>query len=142
MEGIFNRMRYLFFGIKPRLKLKDIKIGQNIRIEWSRVEGKIAPVKCLNNDVRGKKLYLEIHWSNFKEFGVPEYQKFVAKYSDKMFDNFHVLNTVPNPVQPNEGLEENDIIDLQKKLNECLEKEDYETASRLQSKINKLSGNK
>ena len=142
MKNIFQNLAYLLFGYKKqeRLKLKDIKKGQFIRIEWNMVEGKIAALKCLNNDTSSKKLLLEVEWDNYVTRGIKQYEQIVISYNDEKLKNYHLLNSSLNFGTDEDSDTDNlDIVSLQKKLNEYLEKENYEEADKLQKKIDKLS---
>lgn len=137
------------FGIKDkivvpedsnRIHIKDVKSGENIKIEWHRIKGKIGWVKCINNDPKTKKILLEVHWNNHKEIGSPKREQVIFGYDAIELCNFHLLNQIQNDTKDDEGDEESyDISDLQKKMNEALEKEEYEIASKLQKQIDKLT---
>lgn len=123
-----------------RLYLKDVKPGQTIRVEWSHILGGIGLVTCVNNDPETKKIFLRIKWNNSSPHR-PETQEMIWDYSQKELANFHLLN---QPLQPEKKEEikpetDSDLITLHKKLNEALEKEEYEIADKLQRKIDKLS---
>lgn len=125
-----------------RLYLKDVVIGEQIQIQWSRAEGGLCRVKCLNNDTKSKTILLEIRWGNYKEAKCPEYQKLVLDYDDDKLKSFNLLNTYKEKVKPKtkdeEDIDDTDIATLQKKMNEALAQEEYEYADKLQKKINKL----
>lgn len=113
-----------------RKQLKNVKVGDTIRIEWSRIEGRIGKLKCIGNDPKTKKILLEAEVVN----GDTEFVIF--DYNSYHFKNFHLLNQNLPVNQP--VIDENDIITLQAEMNKALEKEEYELADALQKKINKL----
>ena len=129
----------LFNNTKPqRRHIKDVKSGEIINIEWKeRIKGGIGKAKCLNNDPKTKKILLEITWGNYIEAKVDEKEKFILNYNSEKLKNFYLLNQIEE--QPKKSEEEDyDIATLQKKMNEALEKEEYEKASELQRKIDKI----
>lgn len=125
---------------KPtRRYVKDVKPGETIQIEWYRILGGIGKIDCLNNDPITKKILLQVHWKNHEQNNVPEYEKLILDYDSKELANFHLINQLPIDKQKseNEG-NDYDIATLQKQMNDALSKEDYETADKLQKKIDKL----
>lgn len=124
---------------KPtRRCVKDVKSGEFIWIEWDRIRGRIGQLKCVNNDPETKKILLEVRWR-----GVSEIEKVIFDYDDKELKNFHLLNKSDISSPQSDGDEEDfDIITLQKKMNEAIEKQEYEEADKLQKKIDKLSKKK
>jgi hypothetical protein len=120
-----------------RRYVKDVKPGESITIEWYRIASGIGSVTCLSNDSETKKILLQVKWSNYKDTGHEEYEKFIVDYNDEKLANFHLLNSKP-PKQEVEVEDDNNIASLQKKMNEALDKEEYEKANDLQKKIDKL----
>ena len=126
-------------GVKPnpskpapkRRYVKDVKPDECINIEWYRFRGGIAQVKCLNNDPETRKIWLEINWINLPK------EHLVLDYRDDKLANFHLLNQVI--VEGESSEEDFDLITLTKKMNECIDREEYEKAEEYQSKINNLS---
>lgn len=136
-----------FFSAKPQPKnspdrkparrhVKDIKPGESIQIEWYRIKGGIGNLKCINNDPQTKKILLQVTWGNYQECGHPEKEKIILDYDSKELANFHLLNQAVEQAGPTD--DDCDIAMLQKKMNEAMEKEEYEKASELQKKIDKL----
>ena len=115
-----------------RIHVKDVKVGEKIQIEWYKIKGGIGYLKCLSNDPETNKILLEVHWSNsvVKE-------KVIFNYNDIELSNFHLLNQ-QQKVETKKEDNDFDVATLQKKLNEALEKEEYEKADELQDKINKI----
>ncbi len=126
---------------KPlRRQLEDVKAGEMIQLEWYRIKGGIGYMWCVNNDPETKKILLEIKWGNYKEMGVNEKEKLILDYNSKELRNFHLLNAIPSDTQESKDDKDDDfdIATLQKKMNEALDKEEYEIANELQKKIDKL----
>lgn len=134
----------MYISPKPksptRIYVKDVKPGETIQVEWSRAQNGVCNMKCLSNDPLTKKILLEIRWSNYSEVkGVSEYEKAIFDYDGIELKNFHLLNVYKQ--QPQNSQDEGndyDIVTLQKQMNDALTKEDYETAEKLQKKIDKL----
>jgi len=122
--------------VSNRRHVKDVKAGERIQIEWSRIQGGISYLKCLNNDPETKKILLQIQWGNYKEVGGLQYEKIILDYDCYQLKNFHLLNPIENISEKSE--DNFDIATLQKKMNEALEKEEYEIANELQKKIDDL----
>lgn len=117
---------------KPaRRYVKDVKPNEWIIIEWYRFRGGVARLRCVNNDPETRKIWLEINWRNSPK------EQLILDYMDDRLVNFHLLNQVINP-RAEDGGEEFDLTILQKKMNEAIEKEEYEKAEDYQRKINKL----
>jgi hypothetical protein len=142
-----KRLREWFFGKdgKPadqprRMRLSDVKPGQYINLEYHRVKGSIASVKCLNNDIATGKILIMFHWGNWKEINGMEYERIVFDYKDEVFKNFHLLNELkiaaPQTDEPDNT--STNIIELQKQMNDALSKEQYELADKLQKQIDNL----
>lgn len=126
---------------KPQRRyIKDVRPGESIYIEWYRVQGRIAKVKYINNDPESKKILLQIHWNNYEKHNIPEYEKIILRYDDDKLENFNLLNKDNQESDDKEN--DYDIGTLQKKMNEALEKEEYETADELQKKIDKILNKK
>ncbi len=121
--------------IKVRRQVKDVKPGEKILIEWSMIKEEMGNVICVNNDPETKKILIEIRWGNYKDLKIKEFQKAVFDYSDRELKNFHLLNSISHT---QEADNDTDISSLQKRINEALEKEQYEIADELQKKIDKL----
>ena len=126
---------------KERLKIKDIKPGSIISIELKDAVGFICNVKCMSNDIREKKILIEIRWS-----GLPmKKEKRILKYNSQELKHFHLLNSSidrlgdkeDDDFESNEGENKAKVIlDLQKKLQKCIKEENYEQADEIQKKIN------
>jgi len=123
-----------------RRYVKDVKAGERIQIEWQRIKGGISYLKCLSNDPETKKILLQIRWSNYKEVGGLEYEKIILDYDSYQLKNFNLLNPIKTESEKSEDT--SDIATLQKKMNEALEKEEYETANELQKKIDNILNKK
>jgi len=130
-----------FLKIKSKKKkqkrrlLKNVLPGDYIRVEWRIIEGGIGYLKCLNNDPRTKKIWLEVEWGN-KE-GKGRFETMVLNYYDYELRNFSLLNS--SPISPRKGGEISELEKHEKELQEALEKEDYLKMREIQSKIDKLS---
>lgn len=136
LSDFFNSPSKPITSKPQRRYIKDVKPGENIQIEWYRIHAGIGQLKCLNNDPETKKILLQITWGNYEELKIPEKEKLILDYDSKELRNFHLLN---QNVWKAESSEDNfDISTLQKKMNEALEKEEYEKANELQKKIDKL----
>jgi len=126
----------LFKSNKPKRKrLKDVKVGERIRIEWDRIKSGTGHLECIGNDPKKKTIFLQIKWGNYKEVKEEEYQKIVLNYDSKELKNFNLLN---QEQEEQEQSNESSIISLQKQLNQAIEKEDYEKAEKLKNDIDKL----
>ncbi len=127
----------ILLGDKPiRRQVKDVKVGEIIWVEWYRINKFIGQLKCLSNDPETKKILLEVKWSKLN--GVENVkEKVIFDYNGVELINFHLLNSASNNKEDSSEIE-TDIVNLQKKLNEALEKEEYELADELQKKIDKL----
>ncbi len=131
---------------QKRLKIKDVEPGDYICIEWSKMEGGIGYIECLNNDPLTYKIFLEKTWANYKEAKCPEKEKLVLDYNSLLLKNFHLLNEHNKWMKINKIKTESEdslidnynIIELQKQMNDALSKEDYRLADNLQKKIDKL----
>lgn len=119
---------------KTRRQVEDVRTGDSIQIEWYMISGGIGYLKCLSNDPVTRKILLEATWNNSEEMGEAS-QKVIFDYNGKELKNFHLLNSFKTKV---EVLDESDIASLQKRMNDALEKEEYETARKIQNKIDKL----
>jgi hypothetical protein len=118
-----------------RRRIEDVKVGDSIQVEWERISGKIGYLKCLNNDPLTKKILLEATWNNADEVGEKS-RRVVFDYNSTQLANFHLLNP---QIEIKEGVgSESDITSLQKRMNDVLEKEEYEVAREIQNKIDKL----
>ena len=117
---------------KRRL-VADVKPGEIIVVEWSMIQGRIGEMQCLNNDPLTKKILLQIQWGN----KTPSIEKVIFDYRDSALQNFHLLNALAQ-IPEKEQSDSTDLSTLQKKMNEAIEKEEYEIADELQKKINKL----
>jgi hypothetical protein len=130
----------LFGKPKPtpkRRRLEDVQPGESIMIEYNRMKYGKGSVECINNEPENKKMLIKIRWGNWKEVGCAEEELLVLKYSNDAFSNFSLLN--PFVFKDRESLtDDNNLAELQKKMNEALEKEQYEIANDLQKKIDKL----
>ncbi len=127
-----------------RLQLKDVKVGQKIRIEWNIITDGIVFLTCMSNDPLTRKILLQVKWSNYKEVNCNQIQQLVLDYNDEKLKNFHLLNqhVFVETSESAESVDDTDIAAIQKKLNEALEKEQYELARELQNKIDKLVSKK
>lgn len=118
-----------------RRYIEDVKIGQHIWVEWYRIKGRLGEMKCLNNDPYTRKILLEVNW--FKGEGKPNtLQRVIFDYDGDELKNFHLLNPLKN--NESEEIDDTDIASLQKRMNDALEKEEYEIAREIQNKIDKL----
>lgn len=135
---------------KPtRRYIKDVKAGEFIKIEWSRIKNSnasglgIGELKCINNDPETKKILLQVIWANYKENKLEEREKVIFDYDGIELKNFHLLNEIVEPKTPQKtDDDEHDIaknlFKLQKQMNDALDKEEYREADELQKKIDKL----
>lgn len=113
----------------PRRKVDDVKPGEYITIEWSKIENKIGRLLCLNNDPLTKTILLEVTWSN--KDNVKE--QLVLKYDSIELANFHLLNYKRKVIVRVDTLSS-----LEKDLQKAIDVEDYMKASKLQKQINNL----
>lgn len=124
---------------KPQRRyLKDVKVGDLVQIEWSRIKNGIGHLVCLNNDPEKQVILLQVTWNNHKEAKCDEKEKLVLNYDSKELANFNLLNpiTQPKPKKPKDLLTE-----LNEKLAIAVKDENYNEAVRLRDEIQKL-GNK
>lgn len=132
-------MNLNFFKRKPKgpqkRTLSDVKPGEKVRVEWSRMADKIGFLTCVNNDPIAKKILLEAKWSNYEEAKCSETQLLILNYSDKELENFVLLNPDITSVCVQD---ENELFILEESKEKAIEKEDYETAAELQKQIDKL----
>ena len=122
---------------KPRRYVKDVKPGEYIYIEWHKIQGNIGQLKCINNDLKTKKILLEVHWNNLdKDSNQSKIERLILKYNAAELKNFNLLNQI-QIIEDEEDIDD-DIASLQKLLNEAIENEQYEKAEELQTRINKI----
>ena len=129
--------------LKPKLPIrryvKDVKPGELVQVEWRSMYPNVGFLKCLNNDPITKKILFEVRWNNYKKHNYPEVEKVIFDYDGEQLKNFHLLNAYKEQKQNSQGEgNDYDISTLQKQMNDALSKEDYETADKLQKKIDKL----
>lgn len=133
--------------LSSRRYVRDVKVGDYIKIQSIRFKGGIGNLKCLNNDPQTKKILLQIHWSDFKKHGLLEYEKMVLDYNDYELKNFHLLNSYVEPVNENSEDDDDedddddyDIISLQKKINDALDKGEFNpNLEKWQKRIDELT---
>jgi CRISPR/Cas system-associated exonuclease Cas4 (RecB family) len=131
---------WLFGKRKKRARLQDVKIGQSIQIEWSRIVGGFGWVKCIGNDTKKKTLLLRVHWVNYKEVNDgKEYETFVVEYKSQKLANFHLLNQY---IEEDETDEDYYINELEKIVKVAIKEEEYEKVTEIQNKINKFLAKK
>lgn len=118
-----------------RRYVEDVKIGQCIWVEWYKIKGRLGELKCLNNDPLTRKILLEVKWNN-GEGKQSTFQRVIFDYDGDELKNFHLLNPIKE--KQTEDIDDNDIASLQKRMNDALEKEEYEIAREIQDKIDKL----
>ena len=106
----------------------QVKVGDNIKIQSCRVKQQTAVVECIANSPETKALLVEIVWSNKTT------EQWVLEYDGTELKHFHLLNKDKYMKAKEENLNE-----LQTKLQELIESEKYEEAERMQAKIKKLS---
>ena len=136
MKNLINNIQE---WIRPtnRVYLKDVKIGETIWIEWNKMKTGVGQMKCIGNDPKAKKIWMEIEWGNYKVVECEQYEKKIFKYNDKALKNFNLLNQ--QRLNNITFLCEDSIESLQQQIQEALEKEEYELVGQLQDKLNKLS---
>ncbi len=132
---------------KPRRYIKDVLPGENIRIEWHRIKGRIGFVNCISNDPETEKIFLKVQFSNYKELNLNETEYLILDYNSEELKNFHLLNEHSPRLQVEEKSDKKDnedsnIVALQAKLNLALSEERFEDADYYQKKIDKLVNNK
>lgn len=135
-----NKFKKWFLGlfktgtpvIEKRRYIEDVKPGESILIEWSRIIGNIGYLKCINNDPKTKRIFLEVTWGNYEKARCKEKEMLLLDYDSKELQNFHLLNQYRYVEQSD------DIATLKKKLKEAIKNEEYEKASELQKKINNI----
>ncbi len=136
LKIMFKFLKRLFSKKEPRLCVKDIKPGEIIKIEWSRISTGIGDVTCVANDTKTKKILIRVRWNNYKEVKCDEYEDKILSYKGKELKNFHLLNIESrSPI-----VEVDKLDDLRKELEKCIGDEDYEKASIIQKKIDKILG--
>lgn len=143
-KRIFNRKKKRKKEI-PRRYLKDVKAGDVITIEWNRIHGGIGNVKCLNNDPATKKILLQVTWNNYKAIKCDEKETFILDYKCKELANFNLLNqSVKLPKVDDDHQDDDDfdddnenLLDLQKQMNDAIALEDYKKAELFKKKIAK-----
>lgn len=99
-------------------------------------------MKCLNNDPIGRKILLQVHWSNYKEMGNPEFEKCIFSYDSVNLENFSLLNPYKEEV----------ILDpiaiqlsgLKKQMKVAIQNDDFEQVDDLQRQVDSINkkGNK
>lgn len=118
---------------------RNVKAGDVIVIEWSRIKNGIGAVKCINNDLETKKMLIEVRWNNHKDVpGTEPVERIILDYSSSQLKNFNLLNPLKEAETDEEEIEEHDIAKLQRELNKALDAQEYEKAQVLQGKIDKL----
>ncbi len=127
IRGFLNFFAYPPIIPSPYKQLKDVKVGDEIRIEWTRIVGDIGKLKCMGNDPKTKKILLE---GNLVDGGT---ELFIFNYNSYQFKNFNLLNQIPNDSSNNA-----DITALKQQIDKAIENEEYELARTLQNKIDKL----
>jgi|ERR1035437_1683855 hypothetical protein len=100
-----RRLLSWLFGIEDgkkstRLHVSDVEIGEDIFIEWWKIENKIGEARCIGNDIETKKILVEISWTN------GEKEKVILNYSGDELKNFHLLNVHRLDHQRDEKLNE------------------------------------
>lgn len=80
-----------------RRHIKDVKLGEDIQIEWYRIKGEMGWLKCINNDPAAKKILLEITWSNYQQINCEKKEKIILDYNSKELKNFNLLNPIKEP---------------------------------------------
>ncbi len=126
----------MFNRTQERKQLKNVKPGDVITIETSRILSGVGNVACLSNDPESKTICLEFRWTT------RSWERIILNYSAPEFKNFHLLNKIGIPAYLESSKKEvpvSDLAKLQKELNEALEKEEYEKVSKLQAQIDKLT---
>ncbi len=139
---IINFLLYLFAHTPTKKRvisreLKDVLRGEVVYIEWYKILGGIGQLVCLNNDPDKRKILLQITWNNPGEMGL-KYEKIILNYSARELKNFSLINPICDQ-EVKIKIDDHNIVDLQKRMNEALDKEEYELADQLQKKIDKLS---
>lgn len=131
----FRFLKRTFTKYDPtRVYVKDVKPGETITINWDRVKGGIADVTCVNNDTKTRKILIKIKWGNATKLGIDEIEQKIFSYDSKELKDFNLLNGITR-----KGTISVDSIEsLQKELDDAINSEDYEKASKLQKKIDKL----
>jgi protein-arginine kinase activator protein McsA len=133
---LFRFLKRIFTKYDPtRVYVKDVKPGETIVIEWFKIKNGIGNVTCVNNDLKTKKILIEVKWGNAQKLEIDEIEHKIFSYYSKELKNFNLLNGIKRkPV-----VDKVDTIEsLQKELNDAISSEDYEKASKLRKKIDKL----
>ena len=135
------RALFAWLSNKPdmpaRRKLKDVKKGEIVRIEWSIVKGSVASPICVNNDPATKTIWLEITWDNWEEYNRLPKEQLVLDYLDMRLINFSVLN--PEIVLAPPVPEETTALEtLRNVIKTSLEKEEYEKVRAIKTKLEAL----
>lgn len=116
-----------------RCNVKDVKPGDNITVEWGKIDGEIGEMLCINNDPQTKRILLKIDWSKTEDREAYS-QLVIFKYNSRELRNFHLLNAV--------HLEAHEIADLKHKLSDALDNEDFEQAASIRDKIAEIKKHK
>jgi hypothetical protein len=94
-------------------------------------------VKVLGNDPKNKKIYLEFHWSNYREQNIDEYQQFILDYNSEALKNYHLLNHGIVESVSKEDID-SEIKNIDNLIEEAIKNEYFERISTLQQKRSKL----
>ncbi len=122
-----------------RRHVRDVKPGEWILVEYSGSDPYISNCKCISNDPDTRKILVEFQWSNWKDIkGAKPTSRHIFEYGGYELANFHLLN---KNIKISESTpdDHNDVATLQKKINEAIEKEEYEVAEKFQKQLDKLS---
>lgn len=118
-----------------RRRLEDVKIDQNIEIEYASAKGRICTAKCLSNDPYTKKMLIQLRWNRGKDNPV-EVEKVILEYDGYELANFHLLN----PQIKTKDLVKKESLETKLKhdLEKAIESGDYEKAERLKIKLSEI----
>jgi len=125
-------MKWFKSKTPKRITLKDVKVGEYIRIEWSKIQGGMGYLQCKSNDSKTQKILLEAKWVDVKGNQISK-EQIVFDYWSDVFKNFYLLNHQDKIIE-----ESHDLPTLENKLKEAIKKEEYEIASLLRKKIEKI----
>jgi hypothetical protein len=124
-----------------RRELKDVLPGERVRMYLYNAIPHTFTAKVLANDPQTKRICVLLNWKDRDE-------EKVFDYSDDAFKDFHLLNSyiskddVADPNEQTGKADTSNVADLQSKMNKAIEAEDYETADKLQKKIDSISKKK
>jgi hypothetical protein len=111
-----------------RITPKILKAGDYFRVEMSGYISPVVLVRCVDNDLLTRKVFIEIVSDKSKIYKI-------ISYKSNNLKNFHLLNNTLTSEIKDDKL--STIEELEKELYEAIHSEDYEKAKVIQDKLNK-----